>query len=55
MLNKTIKELHEDLISGEVTSDELVKESIKISHEVENKYIAEIYDSIINTEKQQHR
>ena len=40
MLNKTIKELHEDLISGKVTSDELVKESIKISHEVENKYNA---------------
>ena len=40
MLNKTIKELHEDLISGKVTSDELVKESIKMSHEVENKYNA---------------
>ena len=40
MLNKTIKELHEDLISGKVTSDELVKESIKMSHDVENKYNA---------------
>lgn len=26
-----------------------------LGYEVENKYIAEIYDSIINTEKQQHR
>lgn len=40
MLNKTIKELHEDLIGGKVTSNELVKESIKMSHEVENKYNA---------------
>ena len=40
MLNKTIKELHEDLINGKVTSDELVKESIKMSHVVEDKYNA---------------
>ena len=36
-MNKTIKELHEDLISGKVTSDELVKESISKSHEVQDK------------------
>ena len=29
MLNKTIKELHEDLISGKVTSDELVKKVLR--------------------------
>ena len=40
MLNKTIKELHEEVISGKVTSDELVKGSIKMSHVVENKYNA---------------
>lgn len=40
MVIKTIKELHEDLIIGKVSSDELVNESIKMSHEVENKYNA---------------
>ncbi|HAB65949.1 MAG TPA: Asp-tRNA(Asn)/Glu-tRNA(Gln) amidotransferase subunit GatA [Firmicutes bacterium] len=36
-MNKTIEELHEMLIKGEVTSDELVKESLKLSHEVQDK------------------
>lgn len=36
-MNKTIEELHELLIKGEVTSDELVKESIQLSHEVQEK------------------
>ena len=38
MLNKGIEELHEMLISGKVTSEELVNESIKLSHEVQEKY-----------------
>ncbi len=36
-MDKTIEELHELLVSGEVTSDELVKESLKLSHEVQDK------------------
>ena len=40
MLNKGIEELHEMLISGKITSEELVKESIKLSHEVQEKYNA---------------
>ena len=36
-MNKTIEELHELLIKGEVTSDELVKEAIKKSHELQEK------------------
>ena len=39
-MNKSIEELHELLISGEVTSDELVKESLELSHEVGKKYNA---------------
>ena len=39
-MNKSITELHEMLVKGEVTSDELVKESLKLSHEVEDKYNA---------------
>jgi len=39
-MNKSIKELHELLASGKVTSDELVKESLKRSHEVQSKYNA---------------
>lgn len=39
-MEKTIKELHEDLKNGVVTSDELVKESIKKSHEIQEKYNA---------------
>ena len=37
MINKTIKELHEELIKGNITSDELVKESLEKSHEVQEK------------------
>ncbi len=39
-MEKTIKELHEDLINKKVTSDELVKESLEKSHEVQDKYNA---------------
>ena len=36
-MDKSIKELHDLLISGKVTSDELVKEAIEKSHEVQDK------------------
>ena len=36
-MDKSIEELHELLKSGKVTSDELVKESLKKSHEVQEK------------------
>ena len=36
-MDKSIEELHEMLIKGEVTSDELVKESLSLSHEVQEK------------------
>lgn len=39
-MEKTIVELHEDLKKGVVTSDELVKESLKKSHEIQEKYNA---------------
>ena len=39
-MNKTIEELHELLISGKVTSEELVKESLEKSKEVQDKYNA---------------
>ena len=39
-MNKSITELHDMLKKGEVTSDELVKESLELSHEVEDKYNA---------------
>lgn len=34
-MDKSILELHEDLVNGRVTSDELVKESLKKSHEIQ--------------------
>ena len=37
MLEKGILELHEDLVNGKITSDELVKESLKKTHEVQDK------------------
>lgn len=37
MMNKTIEELHELLVKGEVTSDELVQESLQKSQEVQEK------------------
>ena len=39
-MNKSIEELHEMLKNGEVTSKELVDESLKLSHEVQEKYNA---------------
>ena len=36
-MDKSIEELHELLVSGKVTSDELVKESLEKSHEVQEK------------------
>ena len=39
-MDKTIEELHELLINGDVTSDELVQESLSKSHEVQDKYNA---------------
>lgn len=36
-MNKSIEELHEMLVKGEVTSDELVKESLELSHEIQDK------------------
>ena len=37
MMDKTIVELHEELKNNKVTSDELVKESLEKSHEVQEK------------------
>ncbi len=39
-MDKTIEELHELLKSGKVTSQELIRESLQKSHEVEEKYNA---------------
>lgn len=39
-MEKTIVEIHEDLKNGIVTSDELVKESLNKSHEIQEKYNA---------------
>lgn len=39
-MNKTIVELHEDLKSGRVTSEGLIKESLKKSHDIQSKYNA---------------
>ena len=39
-MEKTIEELHSLLKSGEVTSEELIKESLKKSHKVQDKYNA---------------
>ena len=36
-MNKSIEELHELLINGKVTSEELVKESLNLSHDVQEK------------------
>lgn len=36
-MEKTIKELHEDLVSGKVTSEELIKESLEKSHILQEK------------------
>ena len=39
-MNLSIEELHELLKNGEVTSKELIEESLKLSHEVQEKYNA---------------
>ena len=39
-MNKSLEELHKMLKNGEVTSDELIKESLELSHEVQEKYNA---------------
>ena len=39
-MNKTIKEIHEALVKKEVTSKELIQESLEKSHEVQEKYNA---------------
>ncbi|MBP3456949.1 MAG: Asp-tRNA(Asn)/Glu-tRNA(Gln) amidotransferase subunit GatA [Bacilli bacterium] len=39
-MSKSIEELHELLKSGKVTSKELIEESLKISHQVQDKYNA---------------
>lgn len=36
-MNKTIEELHELLVKGEVTSKELVQESLELSHKIQEK------------------
>lgn len=36
-MNKTIEELHELLVHGEVTSEELIKESLELSHQTQEK------------------
>lgn len=40
MMDKSILEIHNSLINGEITSKELISESIKKSHEIEDKYNA---------------
>ncbi len=39
-MNLSIEELHELLKNGEVTSKELIEESLNLSHEVQEKYNA---------------
>ena len=39
-MNKNIKEIHEALINGNITSKELIEESLQKSHEVQDKYNA---------------
>ena len=40
MMDKSILEIHNSLINGEITSKELISESLKKSHEIEDKYNA---------------
>ena len=53
-MNKTIEELHELLVSGKVTSEELIKESLEKSKEVQDKYNAfvtildDVKESVVN-------
>ncbi len=39
-MHKSIEELHELLVSGKVTSEELIRESLELSHQVQDKYNA---------------
>ena len=39
-MNKSLSELHDMLVKGEVTSQELIDESLKLSHEIQDKYNA---------------
>ena len=39
-MDKSLTEIHEALVKGDITSDELVKESLKRSHEIQEKYNA---------------
>ena len=39
-MNKSLTELHDMLVKGEVTSQELINESLKLSHEIQDKYNA---------------
>ena len=50
MMDKTITELHDLLKSGKVTSKELIEESIKKSHEVQEKCNA--FETIIDDAKE---
>ena len=36
-MDKTIEEVHEALVKGEVTSKDLIKEALEKSHEIEDK------------------
>ena len=53
-MNKTIEELHELLVSGKVTSEELIKESLEKSKKVQDKYNAfvtildDVKESVVN-------
>ena len=37
-MNKSITEIHEALIKGEVTSKELIQESLQKSHEIQDHF-----------------
>ena len=37
-MDKSIKEIHKDLVQKKVSSQELIDESIKKSHEIQEKY-----------------
>ena len=39
-MNKSLTELHDMLVKGEVTSQELINESLKLSHDIQDKYNA---------------
>ena len=49
MIGKSIKELHEELVSKKITSEKLVKESIKACHNIQEK--TNSFVTIIDEEK----